>query len=282
MSPPLIVTQQALKYAPWSFSKIETADSCPAQFEHRHLLKSAKAVSTSDTKVGTAAHAVLELMVQGASQKVAKEHALATTPLTSDELETLRSLEDRIETFLRKFDTFCKAQGVTKPLVEIDWAFTKDFAPTSFFAPDAFFRGKLDLCAVTRDNDLIVVDHKSGVAKDLKWDTKKRQQLNAYAVLALPNLPNINGVRGGIHFMQGAPEKAIQWADYVDTARVRNVLAPWLFSRINETAETLVAPFQAKPNLRWPCEWCNFQSLCPAFQEKYGIPQEAMPVEETY
>lgn len=266
----LIATVDALKYAPWSFSKIETADSCPLQFQHRHLLKSQSSAKTSDTQVGTAAHAIIERRVGGATHALATKEALAQTPLTADEQETLRTLDERIDTFVRKFDGFCKAQGVTEIFVEVEWAFTADFKRVGFWDKDAFFRGKMDLGAITRDRDLIVIDHKSGFAKDLKRDVKKKQQLQGYAILGIANVEGVSGVRGAIHYLQGDEAKAIQWADYVDATRVRDVFTPWLFTRINETALTLPSdgsPFPAKPGLRWPCEWCGYQAYCKAFQE---------------
>lgn len=259
-----------MKYAPWSFSKVETADACPLQFQHRHILKSASTAATSDTKVGIAAHEILERRIRGADHRGATKEALEKTPLTADELDTLRTLDERIDTFMQKFDSFCKAQGVTEVLVEVEWAISVDYKPVGFWDPAAFFRGKMDLGAVTRDRDLIMVDHKSGIAKDLKRDTKKKQQLQAYAILGVACVPDIHGVRGAIHFMQGDEAKAIQWVDYVDATRVREVFVPWLFTRINETAAGLREPFVAKPALRWPCEWCGYQAYCTAFQEMVG------------
>lgn len=270
MAVPLIATPDALKYAPWSFSKVETADACPAQFQHKHLLKSASSAKTSDTLVGTVAHAIIEHRIAGTSHADATKKAVEQTPLTQEEQETLRTLDERIDTFLRKFDAFCKAQGVTQVLVEVEWALTAECKPTTFWAKDAFFRGKMDLGAVTKDRDLIVIDHKSGFAKDLKRDVKKKQQLQAYAILGVVSVENIAGVRGAIHYLQGDEAKAIQWADYVDASRVREVYAPWLFTRINETAASLGEPFVAKPNLRWPCEWCGYQNLCKPFLEMTG------------
>lgn len=176
-----------------------------------------------------------------------------------------------MEAFLRKFDGFCRREGVTRILVEEAWGITSTFERTGFFDKDVFFRGKVDLGAVTRDGDLVVIDHKSGVAKDLKKDLKKRQQLWSYYVLAIPNVPGVSGVRGAIHFLQGAEDKAVQWMpSYDDASRVREVYAPWLFSRISEVAELLIEPFPAKPKLRWPCEWCTYQGSCGPFQEAYG------------
>lgn len=271
MAQALTVTEASLRHAPWSFSKMETGESCPAQFRHKHILRTVAGPSSPDTVVGTAAHEVLERRVKGASLADAKRAALENTPLTSDEQDMLRTLEDRMEAFVRKFDGFCRREGVTRILVEEAWGITATLGRTGFFDKDVFFRGKVDLGAITRDGDLVVIDHKSGVAKDLKKDLKKRQQLWSYYVLAIPNVPGVSGVRGAIHFLQGAEDKAVQWMpSYDDASRVREVYAPWLFSRISEVAETLVEPFPAKPKLRWPCEWCAYQGSCGPFQGTYG------------
>ena len=260
------ISELARKHAPWSFSKMETAESCPAQFRHKVILKSAAAPATSDTKVGIVAHEILEHRVQGTAASEARKLAAAKTPLTTQERESLRMLDESMEDFLQRFDVFCKKQGVTKIFCEEDWGFTDTYKKTGFFAEDVFFRGKLDLGALTRDNDLYLIDHKSGTAKPLERDQKKRQQLQAYGVLALINMPEIAGVRGGIHFMQGSPDLRIQWAPYIPADRIRTLFVPWLFERINNAAANLMEPYEARPAKKWPCGWCQYQEHCPEYQ----------------
>jgi len=260
------ISELARKHAPWSFSKMEMAESCPAQFRHKVILKSTAAPAPSDTKVGIVAHEVLEHAVKGKPIGEARKVAAEKTPLTTQEREQLQMLEESIGDFLRRFDTFCKTQGVTRVLTEEDWGFTDKYTKAGFFAEDVYFRGKLDLGAIDRNNDLFLIDHKSGIAKPLERDQKKRQQLQAYGVLALVNVPDIGGVRGGIHFMQGSPELRIQWTPYIPAARVKELYVPWLFSRINAAAANLSEPFEARPAKKWPCAWCQYQSVCPEFQ----------------
>jgi hypothetical protein len=273
------ISALARKFAPWSFSKMEVAETCPAQFRHKHVAKTAAAPAPSDTKVGIYAHEVLEHRVLGKPSSEAKKTAAEKTPLTTSEREMFHMLEESMEDFLRRFDSFCKAQGVTKVMTEVAWGFTDAYAPADFFGENVFFRGKLDLGALTRDNDLYLIDHKSGVAKPLEQDQKKRQQLQAYGVLALPNMPDIGGVRGGIFFMQGEPDLRIQWTTYLSAERLRALYMPWLFGRINTAADNLTEPYEARPaksRMRknnqpgWPCGWCSYQDQCPEFKEKFG------------
>lgn len=260
------ISELARKYAPWSFSKMETAESCPAQFRHKVVLKTAASPATSDTRVGIVAHEILERRVKGTPEGEARKIANDKTPLTAQERESLRLLDESMDDFLKRFDTFCKREGVTKVFCEEDWGFTDAYKRAGFFDEDVYFRGKLDLGAVTRNNDLYLIDHKSGAAKPLERDQKKRQQLQAYAVLAAVNMPEIAGVRGGIHFMQGSPELRIQWAPYIPVARVHELFVPWLFGRINDAAANLSEPFEARPAKKWPCAWCQYQERCPEYQ----------------
>ena len=135
----------------------------------------------------------------------------------------------------------------------------KAYDPARAGALEAYYR-------YARDNDLYLIDHKSGRAKPLARDQKKRQQLQAYAVLALPNVPDIAGVRGGIHFMQGDEDLRIQFGTYVPAALLRKTHVPWLFGRICDAAENLVEPLQARPAPRWPCAWCGYQASCDAYK----------------
>lgn len=260
------ISELARKHAPWSFSKMETAESCPAQFRHKVILKTAAAPAPSDTKVGIVAHEILERRVQGKPLKEARKLAIDKTPLTTQERETLKLLDESMDDFLQRFDAFCKREGVTQVLCEADWGFSDEYVKANFFGDNVYFRGKMDLGAVTRSRDLYLIDHKSGIAKPLERDQKKRQQLQAYAVLALVNLPDIAGVRGGIHFMQGSSDLRLQWVPYIPADRVRELYVPWLFKRINDAAANLTEPFEARPAKRWPCAWCQYQEHCPEYK----------------
>ena len=268
------ISDLARKYAAWSYSRLSTAETCPAQFAHKSIWRTPSAAAPSDTKVGIAAHEILEHRVTGDNNKVARDKAFEKTPLTTSEMELLSTMADNMDTFLKKFERFCQTHKVQKVYTEVAWAFTDTYAPTDFFSKDAYFRGKVDLGALTPDGDLFVIDHKSGIAKDLKTDTNKKQQLQAYAVLALPNLKDLAGVRGGISFLQGDEDKLIQWTDYIPSERINKLYAPWLFNRINDAASNLIEPFEARPARKmpkgWPCAWCQFSDKCDAFQAKFG------------
>jgi PD-(D/E)XK nuclease superfamily len=257
------VTELARRFAPWSISKLNVAETCGKQFEFKHVLKHAEIIPGTDNRVGLALHAVLEHRLHGKLRSVAIELALEKHPLTSDEMTLFRSMFDAVEEFLRKLDVFCRQHGPVEMLIEHKWGLTADGQGTAFDAPDVFFRGVLDLGIVTRDRDLIVIDHKAGKPRGLD---KYKSQLRGYAVLGRANVPFINGVRSALHYLQEQPERRLLWGKYIELDAIGEKLVPWLYEYINDIAGQL-SQFTPKPGFRWPCQWCAYRPACNAFAE---------------
>jgi hypothetical protein len=264
------VSTLAAKHGPWSITKAGVAETCAAQFHHRYIIRTTTKIEASVSKVGTAAHTVLEHRVAGVDILDAKKIALEKTPLTGTEQEDLRALEDSIESFLRRFDAFCRREHVVEVLREVEWGFTQSYTSTGYLAPDVYFRGKLDLGVVTQNRDLMIIDHKSGAARNIQQDIKKKHQLYSYAVLAAANIPDLCGVRCGIHFLQGSEDLRLQWLDYIETPRIKQIYVPWLYRYLNDVSENLAEPFRAQPKPTWPCKWCEYRLACPEYQEMTG------------
>jgi CRISPR/Cas system-associated exonuclease Cas4 (RecB family) len=259
-------TDLLLKFAPWSISKAGCAITCPRQFGLKYVDKVPEEAPRSENKVGTVAHAVLENRLKGKPAREAKTSAVEKTPLTSTEEEQLKTLEDGINEFMKRFDAFCKANGVTELLIEKKWAINAALSPVSFFSKDVFFRGVVDLAVLTKDRDLIVVDHKSGtVASSL---SKFKPQLDSYAVLGLATTPDIAGVQSAIHFLQGNGDAKIKWNKYIDANLIKTQLNPWLISYLTEAAKSAKDTTVTKPGKNWPCGWCAYRLSCPDSKAK--------------
>jgi len=173
-------------------------------------------------------------------------------------------LDEEIESFLRRLDAFCQRNGAVERFVERKWAIRYDGTSTGFFDNDVFFRGVVDLGILTKNKDLFVIDHKSGKAKDPKkyyW-----KQLHAYCVLGAANIPGIDGVRPGIHYLQGDEAQRIQWLDYKNIKDISDKMLPWLLEYVDGCAGNL-ASFEARPRQPWPCSWCGYRGGCEPFQE---------------
>jgi len=134
---------------------------------------------------GDRVHAEADSFITSASKK---------EPAISKEL---KGVTVRLQ-FLRKL----KAQ------VERDWAFTKDYTPTSWFGDNAWLRVKTDACAVEPiEPPLIhIVDWKTGHVYE---EHKQQRSLYALAGLQLASLGQIPGAT--------KDSKLVAAHDYTDT-----------------------------------------------------------------
>lgn len=79
-----------------------------------------------------------------------------------------------------------------KAAVEIEWAFTKEYMPTSWFGGDAWLRVKTDVCLDTAKPPLVhITDWKTGKMYD-----EHRQQRSLYALAGL-RLAELGRLAGG-------------------------------------------------------------------------------------
>lgn len=252
-----------LKYAPWSISKVDAGLQCPKMFSLQYIQKAKKTSVRSENKVGIVSHGILELQIKGASFDDAKSKAIEKNPLTSGEEENLAILIPSIDSFLKRFDRFCKEQHVEDVRTEVQWAIDTNFNPVFFFSPDVFFRGVVDLVAKTKTKDLIVIDHKSGSVKPVD---KYLPQLNSYAILGLANM-ELEGFQAAIHFMQADDaNQQIQWAPYISKNVIENNLKDWLVRYIQQAVDNLSDLNKASAKKGWPCSWCAYSLACDEYQ----------------
>lgn len=252
-------SELALKYAPWSLSKAQTALTCPYRFDLKYIHKRKGMVPPKDSarKVGIAAHAALEMVLGGKDLKEAMIKAAVDENLTSTETEDLRSLGHNIKNFIERLGTFKKKKGVNEQHVEKKFGLTRGMRPTKFFGKSVFFRGVWDLCLISEDSSkkyLIVIDHKSGRTKDLSYYT---DQLKLYSLAGIHLFPDIAGVQSAIHFI---PDENIVWSTYNTAAIIRKLYYPWYIDLLNKAAAGVPSKRAQKC---WLCPFCEFHGECP-------------------
>lgn len=261
-------SELALKYAPWSISKIELANTCPQQFNFQYVLRKKKEIKAQDNVVGTLAHRITELALQGTETKEAISTAVKESPMTSSESDDLMCLISPIQSFIDRFYKFRSSEGERELHTEYKLAIDVNGNSVGYDDKTAFFKGVVDLLLVTKSNDVWIIDHKSGKVTRIE---NKATQLNAYMVLAAANIPNMIGARCGINALGNPQSTQLQWLPYMNKNQIQKALYPWLINYINECAAKLNT-FEAKPKEPWPCKWCPYHPSCDAYQ---GLPNGA-------
>lgn len=152
------------KFAPYSFSKINTYLNCPKRFHFQYVLKVKQGDCDRSALVrGSAIHEMFEQHQKGKEPK--------QTPYTADFKRALKRSEvKKIKEHL---------ESTTKTCREISFGLTKDFEPCKYTSKDALFRGRIDL-AYNDNGMLTIVDYKTGKAKDEKY--QNFDQLLLYSI----------------------------------------------------------------------------------------------------
>lgn len=255
-----------LQYAPWSFSKVGVIGTCELQFFKKYVQKKRETTASSQSKVGVVVHEALEmgvndddLSVDALIDSAAEKHAL-----TTDEHARSREFIPPAEAFLGFLRRFCMLHGVTRRMVEYEAAILPDFTATAYTDPKALIRGKVDLGLVTGNNDLIIIDHKTGKRKPID---EHAAQLNVYRLFAAAHFPQIRGVQCAIHDVNTGK---VDWDRPMTRQEIVSRLQPWLVTYLNKQhyalqalQETVVAGTEPTPKTGWQCSFCGFVDDCP-------------------
>lgn len=261
------IPEHVLKNGPWSISKAGVIQKCSLQYDYKYgAQKQPELVTYFDSRLGTAVHKALEFALGGTKVKQAFIFAQDQSELTTDEVEKLWSFYDQVDKFVQRMTTFKARHGVKDHGVFLEHKIgvSKEFTSTKFFDNKALFRGVVDYALLTANNDLVIIDHKSGKQKDLK---EYADQCKAYCILALALFPDLKGVQTAINFIQ---TDKLEWNPRVTAATIREEYQPWLVKYLIDSCEGLLSPPAAKKG--WYCDWCGYKPICPVFDKKEKTP----------
>ena len=140
----------------WSFSRWNDYQRCPALAKYKYVLKIKEPDNVYMAR-GSAIH------------KLAEQYALKTISKLPPELNSFKA-------------EFAKLRKMN-PITEGQWAFDRDWKPTSWFGAQAWCRIMVDATAV-QDGKRWVIDHKTGKQRE-----EHRDQLGLYALGGFLNFP---------------------------------------------------------------------------------------------
>ncbi len=207
-----------------------------------------------ETRIGKAIHSALEDALQGRPLERALERARPTLD-SEAERQRFDTLSPAIPAFVARIQGFRRRRRVGRELVEHQLAVRDDLSTTSFFAPNAFYRGVFDAAYVYDDDQLAIVDHKTGVRHPRASIV---EQLQGYAVLAAAHIRSVRRVWLGVHWVAHG---SVEWAPPLTYGEINQHLFPPLMDNIEAAA--LAVDDGPRPN---PTEWClrcSYRSICP-------------------
>jgi MoaA/NifB/PqqE/SkfB family radical SAM enzyme len=251
-----------MEVLPWSYSKWKCLKNCPLQFYLKYIKKiKGPYVEALETTVGKAAHAVLENIIDGLPFEEAMIKVKSDYEAKLDWVYHLDyGLSEQIKSFQVRFAKFKEAHKVVKVFQEQKIALTSDFTPTTFFSPSCYYRGVIDLSLLLENNDLVIIDHKTGAPAAMGLNNFQGQ-LDVYKILSYYGISSYKRVATGIHFIRDA---AIKIGYNQDSEEVIGTLKNnFIFQN-----ETLIDDWNADGVLKKKrghyCKYCEYNEPCKA------------------
>lgn len=148
----------------WSYSSLDTFNTCPRKFYHRYILKE-KEPSSPALEHGNAVHAALEARVKG-------------TPLP----ECYRKYDPMAQSVINAWK-----RGM-KVYTELKMGLAKEMELCGFFDKNVWGRGAADVLLVM-DDVAIIMDWKTGKKRE------KEEQLRILALFTFKHFPRVNYIK---------------------------------------------------------------------------------------
>ncbi len=147
----------------WSYSSLDTFNSCPRRFYHRYVLRE-KEPETEALRNGIAVHAALESRIRGMPLP---EHMLKYDPMATSIVNAWR-------------------KGM-KVYTELKMGLTREMEPCGFFDKNVWGRGAADVILIAGDT-AIIFDWKTGKKRE------KEDQLRILTLFTFKHFPTVNKV----------------------------------------------------------------------------------------
>lgn len=255
------------EHAAWSHSKVETAKQCPRKFWYTYVNKPNKAalgvVESTDARIGKAIHRVLELLLKGQSLDNAVATVIREKKLLTREIEAVEASRPAAIKFAKSFNAFRTLHGKHELILEAQIAVGFNGEKKPYFEKRGatntlLMRGMVDVGCVFMDKPTaMIIDHKTGKNKGIANHT---HQMDCYALLIKANYPHLTKMLPAIHWVQ---DQLIEHADPIDLTDLDALLDKVVQFMVDATIEVDGSNLE-KTKTSILCNWCDYQSLCPA------------------
>jgi len=220
-----------MKYAPYSFSKLNTHSACARKFKYQYITKPERSPSDKTPLLkGLALHSILENYPAPSSHKYADKYQDIADKFISSDIGQKMLMAESVR--------------------ELSIGMDSNLNPCAFNDKSAIFRGYIDFVGVF-DGILTLVDWKSGRYKEEKY--QNYNQLLFYAIYFFHKYPKINRIN--ISYV------------YIEHELNNNLLLDRKFLNIYErTLKSLISVVEKdntfNKNESRLCEWCDYRQFC--------------------
>lgn len=263
-----------MRYQPaLSVSRINDFKQCPLKFRYRVIDRIPEPPSSAAAR-GTLVHSVLEHLYDlPADQRTVhtatnllepRWAAMVERDPAVQDLFAEEPFEDWLESARKLVHTYFRREN---PTMLNPARANRERMITVELDSGIRFRGVIDRIDVAPSGDVRVVDYKTGKMPNPNYQSEALFQVRAYGLL-LTQADGKTPLQSQIIYL-GSDSTLTYWSDAGDNSIVEDSVAT-VWSQILERLDTGVF----EPKTSRLCDWCSFQSICPAFGG------EALPINE--
>lgn len=236
-----------MKYNPYSYSKIQTFESCAMKFKYQYIDKIKVDIDNKALRKGIMVHRMLE--------KNSYDIKFFNSNVIDDDYLEAKNIFENFKKNSKYYNKF-------KSKNEVDFSISQGFEnTTSFFDKTSLIRGKIDYVYFDDDGVLNIVDFKTGKYRTL--EEQSENQLKLYAIFIFLKNEKINEIKCSY--------------DYVEHNKIETILFKREFleeykKTFNDYFNKIESTQEFKKNISPLCDWCNFKEHCkPSANENTNI-----------
>lgn len=220
-----------MKYAPYSFSKLNTHNQCPRRFKYQYIDKIPQEErDVTPLLKGGAVHSILENFPEPSKHKLSEKYQYIVDNFMKSDIGQKYLTRDSVR--------------------EHSFAITDKLEPTNYGNKESIFRGHIDYICL--DNDCInLIDWKTGKYREEKY--QDFNQLLFYAIYFFYSYPNVNNIRISYVYVEHDLENSITLERQYLNNYVNSLL---------EMIEKTETDTEFEKNKTELCEYCPYKNHC--------------------
>ena len=230
-----------------SKSKINSFRKCRREFKYRYIDKIEEEPSDA-MQMGTDIHQIAEDFVKKGG--IQSNNYRKKLQELADEYDSKYDLNIHLNHLADFFeDVFCNPNMHYEVFSVEDYIYDKEHD----------FSGLADLVVRDENNDIIIIDYKSGKSSSIK---NYRLELLYYRMLIESKYPNVNIIAAGIFFTKDGKCRFLKFAEEVDKGAYCTEKDYQAALDLIDFINSEIEAERFDPKQQYLCKYCGYQTIC--------------------
>lgn len=230
-----------------SKSKINTFMHCRRQFKYQYIDEIEQEPSDA-MQLGTDVHAIAEQFIKRGG--ISSENYRAKLQELADEYNSDYDIDIHLDNLANFFEDVFQNEKMQYEVFSVE-----DYIHDA----EHDFSGLADLVVRDENNDVIVIDYKTGRTNSIK---KYRLELVYYKMLLESKYPNIDIISAGIFFTKEGKARFLNFVECQDKGAYCTEKDCEKAIELLDFVRNEIKNNRLQPNRQFLCQYCSYQERC--------------------